>query len=171
MPNDDIEEVVSTDTISVWDSFFINCEWCTRPDTIWMKKVCVNLMMKYLSMFVYLSYPNKWKKANPRQLNKTLKLQWCPSLNWQKLWQSYWRAVQQLPVFCLITCLLPNSLSTAWQPETTTIPNNNWETINLNLHKHCDWMGDWTWLDWCDLESLFINIFLYFKERRYTERF
>ena len=34
MANDDIEEVVSTDTTSVWDSFFINCEWLTWPATI-----------------------------------------------------------------------------------------------------------------------------------------
>ena len=37
------------------------------------------------------------------------------------------RAVQQI-----------DSQFTAWQPETTTIPNNYWETINLNLHRHCD---------------------------------
>ena len=40
MPNDDTEEVVSTDTLSVWDSFFINCEWWTWPATKWMNKVC-----------------------------------------------------------------------------------------------------------------------------------
>ena len=39
MPNDDTEEVVSTDIISVWDSFFINCEWLTWPATKWMNKV------------------------------------------------------------------------------------------------------------------------------------